>query len=266
MRTLPTELSAEYLKAARYTKHLFVFEWSTTKRYTDCDQDIYYGGNWYYAKDIKFNSVKLSANPTVDSIPVEIDDVDRAITTIILSESIIDKMALIYAIALDQNLAVQGLPYLLFLGYCDVSSRARGQKRFRIEIYNEMIKWKRKTPRLLCSPTCQWDFKKAADKVTISGTTYTCKLDHVGDTSTNKPGVGSIWSTYWDVSGSGGTTWYEGDWYLSGTCKYAGGEAWCDRSWERCLALSNTAQFDGCRWLPAIQGKEILWGRAPRKT
>jgi len=44
-------------------------------------------------------------------------------------------------------------------------------------------------------------------------------------------------------------------------CAYAGGETWCDRTYARCLAIGNTANFGGFRWLPSIIDKEIWWGR-----
>jgi len=44
-------------------------------------------------------------------------------------------------------------------------------------------------------------------------------------------------------------------------CAYAGAEAFCDRSYARCLAIANIANFGGFRWLPSIEDKEILWGR-----
>ena len=46
-------------------------------------------------------------------------------------------------------------------------------------------------------------------------------------------------------------------------CAYAGAETWCDQSYERCLALSNTDQFGGFRFLPAIMERDIYWGRSP---
>jgi hypothetical protein len=47
-------------------------------------------------------------------------------------------------------------------------------------------------------------------------------------------------------------------------CKYAGGETWCDRSYTRCDALSNTANFGGFRWLPDMETKEIWWGETQK--
>jgi len=48
------------------------------------------------------------------------------------------------------------------------------------------------------------------------------------------------------------------------TCKYAGTETWCDKTYDRCAELGNTAHFGGFRHLPSIQEKEIWWGRRPK--
>ena len=47
-------------------------------------------------------------------------------------------------------------------------------------------------------------------------------------------------------------------------CQYAGAETWCDRSYQRCVDLGNTANFGGFRWLPSIQDREIWWGQVPK--
>jgi hypothetical protein len=43
-------------------------------------------------------------------------------------------------------------------------------------------------------------------------------------------------------------------------CHYSGYESWCDRSYSRCMALGNSANFGGFRWLPSLETKEIFWG------
>lgn len=45
--------------------------------------------------------------------------------------------------------------------------------------------------------------------VTHGGLTYTCKGSHFSS-STNEPGVGVEWTTYWSQTGSGGTAWQSG--------------------------------------------------------
>jgi len=44
-------------------------------------------------------------------------------------------------------------------------------------------------------------------------------------------------------------------------CKYSGSETWCDRSYARCQALGNTANFGGFRFLPDLELKEVWWGK-----
>ena len=51
--------------------------------------------------------------------------------------------------------------------------------------------------------------------VSHGGNTYTCIKTHVAD-STNEPGVGANWQTYWSQTGSGGSTWTSGTRYVKG--------------------------------------------------
>jgi len=46
-------------------------------------------------------------------------------------------------------------------------------------------------------------------------------------------------------------------------CTYSGAETKCDRTYSRCAELSNTDQFGGFRWLPAIEDIDIYWGPTP---
>lgn len=53
-------------------------------------------------------------------------------------------------------------------------------------------------------------------------------------------------------------------WTFKGTeCGYSGALTWCDQSYDRCTALSNTTKFGGFRFLPSIMEKNIWWGKAP---
>ena len=48
------------------------------------------------------------------------------------------------------------------------------------------------------------------------------------------------------------------------TCKYAGATATCDKSWEECVAMGNSLNFGGFRWLPSLADKSIWWGSVPK--
>jgi len=40
-----------------------------------------------------------------------------------------------------------------------------------------------------------------------------------------------------------------------------GAADWCDRTYTKCVTLSNTTNYGGFRWLPSIVDREIWWGR-----
>lgn len=48
------------------------------------------------------------------------------------------------------------------------------------------------------------------------------------------------------------------------TCRYTGAAPDCDKSWEQCQGRANSINFGGFRWLPALQQRQIWWGRVPR--
>jgi len=53
-------------------------------------------------------------------------------------------------------------------------------------------------------------------------------------------------------------------WVFKGSeCGYSGSETECNKSYERCSALGRTDYFGGFRFFPAIEEKEIWWGKKP---
>lgn len=81
-----------------------------------------------------------------------------------------------------------------------------------------------------------------------------------GQLSLNVTSILSQWAQRTLAQHSPSCRWktFKGD-----ECKYTGSETWCDRSYSRCDALSNTDNFGGFRWLPSIVDVEIWWGRVP---
>lgn len=51
--------------------------------------------------------------------------------------------------------------------------------------------------------------------------------------------------------------------FKSTECDYAGASTWCDRTHNRCVALTNSTNFGGYRWLPSLENIDIYWGRLP---
>jgi len=57
---------------------------------------------------------------------------------------------------------------------------------------------------------------------------------------------------------SASCSWVE---FKGDECRYSGAETECNRSYARCSALNNTANFGGERWLPSLDSQEIVWGK-----
>jgi hypothetical protein len=156
MKGLPPDLTTEIEKEYFAFCHLFQIGFSATLYYTDADIDVYYDGHWWNSTGIAFDAVKLSTSPKVDSISFDIDNVNQALSAIILSEEVRGKECTIWQAALDKNMSVIGVSKI-FVGYLD--GIEIDNQRARIQLYNHFIRWKMLTPRRTHSATCQWTFK-----------------------------------------------------------------------------------------------------------
>jgi len=65
------------------------------------------------------------------------------------------------------------------------------------------------------TPYPGYAFIRFVSTVTQGGVTYTCKLRHTSS-STNQPGIGVSWATYWTVYGTGGNPWGTATKYMDG--------------------------------------------------
>ncbi len=207
MRALPPSLSSELAKEAHYLRTLVEISLSTsTLYYTDADMDIYHNGKVYLSRGLAFDVANLSLLPKVDSLSVELDNVQLEMSSVMMNNEVRGRQFTVYRVALDQYLNVLATA-LLFLGQMDRISY--DHQRCRIEVYNQFIKWQTPTPRRKHITTCAWTFRD------------------------------------------------------SETCRYAGAETSCDKSWDSCATKFNTLNFGGFRWLTDLQDKQIWWGRVP---
>lgn len=159
MRFLPTDLiGIELAKEVNCLRHLFKLAFTSgIARYTDADIDVRYGGEWWFSRGIEFDAAKYSLSSKVDSIQFSIDNVERELSGIIMSEETRGKECTIYRVALDKNMQVIGEAVILFLGYLDAIEI--DNQRARFEVYNHFIRWKMMTPRRFHQATCMWTFK-----------------------------------------------------------------------------------------------------------
>lgn len=47
-------------------------------------------------------------------------------------------------------------------------------------------------------------------------------------------------------------------------CNYTGAATWCDQSYARCVAVANTDNYGGFRWLPDLMERQIYWGKTTK--
>lgn len=213
MKTFPALYTTEFTKQNVISAYLFKLSLSTPRYWTSFDQDIYFDSRWWTRKNIKFDSAQLSIDAKVDSITIEIENIDKAISDILLAEDIAGKDIRIYHVFLDKltiapiGATTESNATKIFVGWLDRTEVDR--RRARIRCYNHFILWQKLTPRRKYDVNCQWVFK--------------------------------------------GTE-----------CAYAGGETWCDRTWDRCVALSNKLNYGGFRHLGYLSGKEIMWGKTSK--
>lgn len=253
-----------HLRSSEITKaHLFKFEFSHTYYWTEYPNNIFYNNQWYLSKGIKFDLAHISSAPDVDSINIDIDNVNKWFSNLVFSERLAYSPVTIWSAVLDKNLSVVDA-LLIFYGYYDTHDG--NQRAVQCRIADHRQKWKMPTPRRMSGGPCPWTFKDAASQIIgTDSLNYFAIEDHIA-TALNRPITGPDWRSFWAQTGSLGTAWVLGTDYKAGTCNYTGAETWCDQSWERCNTLANTAYFAGCRWLPYLADKEIWWGRGKSRS
>lgn len=202
MKSFDSNITAELAKEIAAVFFFAELQFASTYRYTECDVDMYYGGNKYDSFPFKIGNVVNSAGMSVDSLELDFSNVSLAMSSILLGEDITGKTGIISFFCVNSNYVVIEAEEL-FRGV--VADWDLSESKCRIKLVNEFVFWSKNTLRT-AQASCRWTFK--------------------------------------------GTE-----------CTYSGAETWCDQSYDRCQALSNTDSFGGFRFLPSIEEKNIWWGR-----
>lgn len=176
----------------------------TTVRYTDCDVPIATGGNTFNPRYFKHGGIKYSIGKIVDSISVELDNIDQTLSTAFIGGDPQGSDVTVQEVVLNSSYAVVQTPVTWFQGTID--DWEADEDGINMKVVGPNYAWSRRLAGLHPS-SCRWPVFKGTE------------------------------------------------------CTYAGGQSTCDRSYARCASLTNTNNFGGFRWLPSIEGKEIVWGR-----
>ena len=165
---------------------------------------------------------------TYDPVGFSFDPVKYSMANIVDKVTIqIDNLDSVFS-ALFVGSTVQGSPTILYTAIFDSAHAVVGDL---VTLFEGEID--------------SWTIDEAMAKITV-----TSILSHWSQKTYSKYSPSCRWNVF-------GTTDYD-------ECNYTGASTWCDRTHSRCVALNNTTNFGGYRWLPSIVDKDIWWGERPK--
>jgi phage-related protein len=176
------------------------------KYYTDCDKDVWYGGNQYQARGMDFFGTSMALDTEVASTSITIDDVTGEFMSILMNDDPRKKIIEIGTAALD--VYYQPIGYaVIFIGIIDSAALDDSQKACRLDIMSPSIFWQKETPAEMESISCPYRFK--GDDCEYTGSETWCnqtygRCDSIGniDNFGGNPFLGALVSTeiYWGKS------------------------------------------------------------------
>lgn len=231
MRTIPANILTEIQSNEYRPFDLldFVVD-STHYRYTSCDIPLVYDGNIYTPRGFEIDRIKYSSNKIVDSVTIKIDNLDSVLTFVFVGGDPKGESVILYQMVIESewNLLIENGENLLTEG---------GELIVTEQMSTDTV-------------------------ILFEGILDNWKLDEV-ELSIKAVNILNQWTQRTLQRHSPSCRWkaFEGT-----ECGYSNGAGWCDRTYTRCAALSNTANFGGFRWLPSIVDKVVWWGNTPENA
>lgn len=228
MKSFSAEMTAEFLREAGAIFWLLEFQLdSDTYRYTDADIDLYYSGDKYTKYDFKIGEIKQSANFSIDKIKLDIADAGLGISSILLNEDAGNKTAILRICAINTGFSGDTLTdgsATITDGSEDLGDTGSLYQIIALEVF-------------FTGFISGWTLKDPNSSITLSNEFMLWNKKTLRISAPSCP------------------------WYLGSTeCGHAD-NTWCDQSWERCCQLGNQKNFGGKRFVQAMEGKKIYWGR-----
>ena len=212
---------------------------SGTYRQTDADVDLWWEGDKYDARDFTFDEVETSGSMGVDSVSMTFNNADLAMSAMVLSEDIMGKPFTLFFLCVAKGefvLSESATGLLLEGGLLDGESLLL-ETRQTYGPYSIIAK-----ESLFYGLISDWSIEEEGVWVEVSNELIFWSKETLRKAESSCP---------WEFK--------EGI-----ECGYSGGADWCDQSYERCQELGNSDNFGGDRFLPAIEEKDIWWGRSPK--
>ena len=210
---------------------------SQTYRFTDADIDIWYGGYQYSTLDFVFDKVETSGNMGVDNISVTCNNAENAMSGLILSEDIMGRLFTLSFVCVAEGgrILTESETGLLLEGGIVDGEGILLELPGTIGGYSVVG-----GHSLFYGMISDWKIKEESVWLEVQNELVFWSKKSLRDCGSSCP---------WEFKGT--------------ECTYAGGESWCNQSYERCIAIGNTDNFGGFRFLPAIAEKDIWWGKIP---
>lgn len=232
MRTVDTSIKSKFQSGQliMFTLLKMTID-GTDYTYTDCDVPIH-STNTYSPRGIDLKGITYSDNQVVDKAELALDNLDDALTTVFVGGTPQGSDVYLYLVIMttgDDN-------------YITMQSEAITMQGETITVQGGGGYTIVASPLLVFQGEIdKWGFAEGTIDITVANIFNRWK---------RKTQARQNPSCRWKVFG--GTE-----------CGYSGSESWCDRTYSKCSALGNTANFGGERWLASIVDKTIWWGRTP---
>lgn len=155
MRTVSTVIDAEWNAEEATGFVLLRIAPSSTYCYTDCDIDLSYNSNTYQARGFEIRGIQQTPGFSNDSVTIELDNVDRTFSAIVLGEDCANAPASIY-FQLLSSAAVPLGTLEIYNGF--LSEWTITETRATFKLASEFAFWHKKALRLP-TPNCPWSYK-----------------------------------------------------------------------------------------------------------
>jgi hypothetical protein len=160
MRIINSDISAELQKEVLrfFAMVEFVFG-NATYRYNETEENIYDGsGNLFLPRSFTFANIDTTSGMSASQIDIVIDDTDKTMSAILLSEDVRNKVVKLYIGAVTDTAGVTEIVTEEFMRGIVGGWELSADSKATITIQNEFILWAKKTLRVQSS-SCPWVLK-----------------------------------------------------------------------------------------------------------
>jgi hypothetical protein len=157
MRNFSSEYAAEVAKEIAAIFWLVECQFTDMYRWTDADIPLYASGGNYLPRPLRINGLEQAPGFAVDRVNLEVSNVDRVLSALLLGENCAGKPIILSCRAVDavgRAIATQELFRGILIGWGDLD-----EQRVPLRLGSEFMLWSKKALRLP-TPSCPWVFKK----------------------------------------------------------------------------------------------------------